>query len=92
MQYVIISILKLQKGVMIMLFAGIRLRIKKLIFHIEHGTVIGHTKNRRLVVKFDNGETKIIKDEHEPILDVGVSGIFCYKINRVVGFEIDLDL
>ena len=83
---------KNKKGAMIMFFAGIRLRIKDLIYHIEHGTVIGHTKNRRLVVTFDSGETKIIKDEHEPILDVGVSGTFVYKINRVVGFEIDLDL
>lgn len=92
MQYVIISILKLQKGAMIMFFYRIRRRIKDLIFHIEHGTVIGHTKKRKLIVKFDSGKTKVIQDEHEPILDIGVSGTFVYKINRVVGFEIDLDL
>ncbi len=74
-----------------MLFFRIRMRIRKLITHIEHGTVIGRTEKGRLIVKFDSGKTKILNDEKEPIRGANATGYFIYKIgNRIVAFDRDL--
>ena len=74
-----------------MLFFGIRMRIRRFLRPIEHGTVVGRTENGRLTVKLDNGKTKILNDEKEPIRGANAAGYFIYTTgNRVIAFDRDL--
>lgn len=56
----------------------------------KYGKVIGRKSKNKILVEFNDGKRKVLKESEDFEFEIGAIGDFLYKRNKIVTFERDI--